>query len=110
MISTVIRNLLSNAIKFTRPTGKIKINSREKAHTHEIAVTDTGVGIKEEDLSKLFRIDIHFSTVGTANEEGTGLGLILCREFVNLNNGSIRVISKSGKGSTFFIELPKARS
>ena len=108
MISTVIRNLLSNAIKFTRPTGKITINNREKSRTHEISLIDTGVGIKQEDLDKLFRIDIHFSTTGTANEEGTGLGLILCREFVNLNNGNIRVISKPGKGSTFFVELPKA--
>lgn len=110
MLSTIIRNLLSNAIKFTRPTGKINISNREKSNTHEIAVTDTGVGIKEEDLGKLFRIDIHYSTTGTANEEGTGLGLVLCREFVNLNNGSIRVISKPGKGSTFFVELPKAHS
>jgi two-component system sensor histidine kinase/response regulator len=110
MLSTVIRNLLSNAIKFTRPTGKITINNRQKSNTHEISVTDTGVGIKEEDLGKLFRIDIHYSTTGTANEEGTGLGLVLCREFVNLNNGSIRVISKPGKGSTFFVELPKGQS
>jgi two-component system sensor histidine kinase/response regulator len=109
MLSTVIRNLLSNAIKFTRPTGKITIGNREKSRTHEISVTDTGVGIKEEDLGKLFRIDIHYSTTGTANEEGTGLGLVLCREFVNLNNGSIRVISKPGKGSAFFVELPKAQ-
>ena len=110
MLSTVIRNLLSNAIKFTRPTGKITISNREKSNTHEISVTDTGVGIKEEDLGKLFRIDIHYSTTGTANEEGTGLGLVLCREFINLNNGSIRVISKPGKGSTFFVELPKTHS
>jgi PAS domain S-box-containing protein len=110
MLSTVVRNLLSNAIKFTRPTGKITISNREKSNTHEISVADTGVGIKEEDLGKLFRIDIHYSTTGTANEEGTGLGLVLCREFINLNNGSIRVISKPGKGSTFFVELPKAHS
>jgi len=110
MISTVIRNLISNAIKFTRPTGKISITSHEKTNSHEISVTDTGVGITQEDFTKLFRIDAHFSTTGTANEEGTGLGLILCREFVNLNNGSIRVVSKPGKGSTFTVELPKIHS
>jgi PAS domain S-box-containing protein len=110
MISTVIRNLLSNAIKFTRPAGKITITSHEKPNTHDISITDTGVGINEENLGKLFRIDTHFSTTGTANEEGTGLGLILCREFVTLNNGSIRVVSKPGKGSTFTVELPKALS
>jgi PAS domain S-box-containing protein len=110
MISTVIRNIISNAIKFTRPAGKITITSREKTNTCEVSVTDTGVGISEENLGKLFRIDTHFSTTGTANEEGTGLGLILCREFVNLNNGSIRVASKPDKGSTFTIELPKAPS
>jgi len=110
MISTVIRNIISNAIKFTRPAGKINITSREKVNTCEVSVIDTGVGISEENLGKLFRIDTHFSTTGTANEEGTGLGLILCREFVNLNNGSIRVVSKPGKGSTFTVELPKAPS
>lgn len=107
MISTVIRNLLSNAIKYTRPAGKVTINGKIGSRITEISVTDTGVGIKNEDLEKLFKIDTYFSTIGTANEEGTGLGLILCHEFVNINNGKIKVISKEGKGTTFSLELPK---
>ena len=109
MISTVIRNLLSNAIKYTRPTGKVIVNSKSGSRITEISITDTGVGIKNEDLKKLFKIDAHFTTIGTANEEGTGLGLILCQEFVNINKGKIKVISKEGKGTTFYLELPKTR-
>ncbi len=106
MISTVIRNLLSNAIKFTRPAGKVTFNSKSGSKMTEISVTDTGVGIKEENFNKLFKIDVHFSTSGTANEEGTGLGLILCHEYVKINNGKLRIKSKVDKGSTFFVDLP----
>jgi len=106
MISTVIRNLLSNAIKFTRPAGKVTFNRKPGSGMTEISVTDTGVGIKEENIEKLFKIDVHFSTSGTANEEGTGLGLILCHEYVKINNGKLRIKSKPGKGSTFFVDLP----
>lgn len=107
MINTVIRNILSNAIKFTRPSGKATISSRSSSRITEICVTDTGVGIKNEDLGKLFKIDVQFTTTGTANEEGTGLGLVLCHEFVHINNGKLKVTSKVGKGTTFSIELPK---
>jgi len=106
MISTVIRNLLSNAIKFTRPAGKVTFNSKPGSRMTEISVTDTGVGIKEENIDKLFKIDVHFSTSGTANEEGTGLGLILCHEYVKINKGKLRLKSKPDKGSTFFVDLP----
>jgi len=109
MISTVIRNLISNAIKYTKPTGKVTLKSRLKGDTMEIAITDTGVGIKKEDLSKLFRIDTNFTTSGTANEEGTGLGLSLCKEFIDINNGTIKVDSKPGKGTTFYVNLPKPK-
>ncbi len=107
MINTVIRNLLSNAIKFTRPAGEVTLNSRSGSRMIGISIADAGVGIKNEDLKKLFQIDVHFSTAGTANEEGTGLGLILCHEFVRINNGKLKVTSKVGKGTTFFLELPK---
>ena len=72
----------------------------------EISISDTGIGIKPENLKKLFRIDFNYTSVGTAQETGTGLGLILCKEFVNRNNGEIWVESEFGKGSTFKFTLP----
>ncbi|MBA7575371.1 Adaptive-response sensory-kinase SasA [subsurface metagenome] len=106
MINTVIRNLLSNAIKFTQKKGSIKIGAKDTGKSVEIIITDTGVGIKPEDIKKLFLIDANISTPGTANEKGTGLGLIICKEFIVLNNGDIRVESEIGKGSRFIVTLP----
>lgn len=107
MINTVIRNLLSNAIKFTHKKGSIKISAQDTGKSVEITIADTGVGIKPEDIKKLFRIDADFSSPGTANEKGTGLGLIICKEFIEINNGDIRVESEIGKGSRFIVSLPK---
>lgn len=106
MINTVIRNLLSNAIKFTPKEGWVEISSKIIGTFIEIAVVDTGVGITPVDIDKLFKIDVSHSTRGTENEEGTGLGLILCQEFIIKNGGNIRVESKYGKGSCFYIQLP----
>jgi len=108
MLNTVIRNLLSNAIKFTPQNGQVEISSREKSSKLEISIKDTGVGIKSQDIDKLFRIDVSHSTKGTANERGTGLGLILCKDFVETNGGTIGVESEIGKGSRFYIRLPIA--
>jgi signal transduction histidine kinase len=110
MIATTIRNLLSNAIKFTEDGGEVKITAKDMEEWVEITVSDTGVGIKEEDLKKLFRIDVHHSTSGTAQEKGTGLGLILCKEFVEKHGGKIGVESEVGKGSHFTFMLPKVKS
>jgi len=107
MVNSVILNLMSNAIKFTQAGGTITINSREAGDFIEISVTDSGVGMKPEDLSKLFRIDIHHTTFGTNEEKGTGLGLVLCNELVMKNGGEMRVESEYGKGSTFYFTLPK---
>ncbi len=107
MLNTVIRNLLSNAIKFTPKNGVIEVSSKVENKLVEISIKDTGVGIKPEDIDKLFRIDVNHSTIGTAEEKGTGLGLILCKEFVEANGGSIWVESELGKGSIFHIRLPR---
>jgi two-component system sensor histidine kinase/response regulator len=105
MINTVIRNLLSNAVKYTGQGGKIEISSKTRDNYIEIKVSDSGVGIKPENLKKLFRLDENFTTKGTADEAGTGLGLILCKEFVQKNGGEIWVNSTYGKGSEFTIRL-----
>jgi signal transduction histidine kinase/ligand-binding sensor domain-containing protein len=107
-ISTVLRNFISNAIKFTPLGGSIIITSDDSEAMISISVSDTGVGISEENIQKLFRIDEQFKTTGTAKEKGTGLGLVLCSEFIQANGGAISVKSKLGKGSTFSFSLPKA--
>ena len=107
MISSVIRNLLSNAIKFTQ-NGSVRITAKEKNGFMEFSIIDTGVGIKSEDLKKLFRLDTEFSTPGTAKEKGSGLGLILCKEFIEKNNGEIYVESEKGKGTSFMFKLPSS--
>jgi len=108
-ISTAIRNLVSNAIKFTPTGGVINIEAFQKLDQTQINVMDTGVGISPDNLSKLFRVD-GLTTKGTNQESGTGLGLILCKEFVEKNNGTITVDSTPGLGTTFKIELPNITS
>jgi PAS domain S-box-containing protein len=107
MINSVIQNLISNAIKFTDRGGQIHVTVGHTDGEIEISVADTGVGMSPEDIQKLFRIDTHHSTPGTAQEKGTGLGLILCREFIELNGGEIWVQSELGCGSTFTFSLPR---
>ena len=106
MISTVLRNLVSNAIKFTHPGGQIVISAEQRPEGMFFSVSDSGIGIKKESLEKLFRIEESYSTPGTQNEKGTGLGLILCKEFVEKHGGKIWAESKVGKGSTFCFTIP----
>ena len=106
MINTVFRNLISNAIKFTMPGGKIVISSAEKQNEIIFSVSDNGVGMSESSIEKLFRIDQSYSTTGTNNEKGTGLGLILCKEFMEKHKGKIWVESVKKKGSIFYFALP----
>jgi signal transduction histidine kinase len=107
-ISTVVRNLLSNAIKFTPAGGSITIHA-EPAGVHlRVSISDTGLGMSEKTVQKLFKVGTHHSTPGTAKEKGTGLGLMLCKDFVEKNGGSIGVESTEGKGSTFWFTVPLA--
>jgi len=107
MIMTVFRNLISNALKFTHRNGNIKIDAYENNNFIKICINDSGIGIGEEEMNKLFRIDVNHSTRGTDNEAGTGLGLILSKEFIELNGGKIWAESILGKGTTFCFTLPK---
>lgn len=108
MIHTVLRNLVSNAIKFTSPGGNVKIRTENLEDTVLFTVLDSGIGIKQENLIKLFIIDNKLSKIGTSGEKGTGLGLLLCKEFVEKNGGKIWVESEIGKGSSFKFTLKKA--
>ena len=108
LVNTIIRNLVNNAIKFTNIGGYVKIDLIEKNNVAEVWVTDNGVGISQKDQEKLFRIDTHITRLGTANERGTGLGLIIANELIIKNRGTISVESKKGKGTTFSFTLPKS--
>ncbi len=106
MLNTVLRNLVSNAIKFTSNGGAININAEENSDNVIISVSDNGIGIAQDELNKLFDISEVLTTKGTAGETGTGLGLMICKEFVEKHNGKIWVKSKEGFGSTFIFTLP----
>lgn len=108
MITTVIRNLVSNAIKYSNHNGKIYLSAEESADMLTISVTDEGVGLSDDNFENLFRIDARQSTNGTVDEEGTGLGLILCKEFVMKNGGEIWAERNKERGLTFKFTLPKA--
>jgi len=106
MIGSVLRNIISNAIKFSNPGGKITISTEKNENETLFLVTDNGIGISKEDQKRMFRIEENFSVKGTQNEKGTGLGLILCKEFVEIHGGKIWVESEEGVGTTFYFTLP----
>ncbi|MCU4157490.1 hypothetical protein J1N10_16045 [Carboxylicivirga sp. A043] len=112
MIKTVLRNLLSNAIKYTNNDGTIEISTGTEGDFDLLKIKDTGIGMTEEQISRLFNIENNISTPGTNNEPGTGLGLLLCKELAEKNNAEIRVESLVGKGSTFtiaFLRIKQAK-
>lgn len=106
MTKTIFRNLVSNALKFTDRGGVIEVSSGRNETIEEISIRDTGVGINPADIDKLFELDNHYTTKGTEDEGGTGLGLILVKEFVEKNGGTIRLESQAGNGSNFIFTLP----
>jgi signal transduction histidine kinase len=110
MSNILFRNLIANALKFSNPGGEIQLNITKGNDFHTIEVRDFGIGIPENDLPKLFNTDVKYTRTGTAGESGTGLGLILCKELVVKNKGTLEVISKQGEGSSFIVKLPAHKS
>jgi len=106
MLSLVIRNLVSNAIKFVKTGGKIGIKIHKTNNATLFEISDTGIGIPENVIDKLFRLDLNFNREGTANERGTGLGLVLCKEFIEYHKGKIWAKSVVGKGTTIYFTIP----
>ena len=105
-VNTILRNIVSNALKFTEIGGEVKINVQNEKHQSTIIINDTGTGISAEKIPKLFQLG-NESEFGTSGEAGSGLGLVLCKELVELNKGTIKVISELGKGSSFMFNFPK---
>jgi signal transduction histidine kinase len=110
MLHVIFRNLLSNAVKFTRKGGVVNVVAEHSKNFLHISVKDNGVGISPEKLNTIFNLGATYSSNGTAMEKGNGLGLLLCKEFVEKNKGNIRVQSQPGKGSSFTVSLPHAYS
>ncbi len=106
MLKVILRNLVSNAIKFTEYGGQVNISANRKQDCVEISVSDTGIGMSKKKIKELFNISLHSTNRGTANEHGSGLGLMLCKEFVDKHKGKIWVESQVGKGSDFRFTLP----
>jgi len=107
MLHTILRNLISNSIKFTFPGGFVKLETQNNEHEVLFIVSDNGIGIDVSNLGKLFSIDCDLSLKGTENESGTGLGLILCKDFVEKQQGRIWVESELGFGTSFKFTIPK---
>ncbi|RXP60870.1 tetratricopeptide repeat protein [Lutibacter sp. HS1-25] len=107
MVSTIVRNLIVNAIKYSFPEGNVIISAKSNVNKIEISIIDNGVGMDEEMVQNLFVLNSGTSTLGTNNEKGTGLGLILCKEFIQMHNEKMFIESETGKGSTFRFTLPE---
>jgi two-component system sensor histidine kinase/response regulator len=100
-VGLILRNLIANAIKFNPVGGVVRVTGRPLGDMFEVSVADSGIGISMEDLNKLFNAETHFTKPGTAKEKGVGIGLLITKEFVDVNGGNIWVTSELGKGSEF---------
>lgn len=109
MIQSVIQNLISNAIKFSNPENEIKIKSEYENDFIKVSIADAGIGINEDTVKQLFKVDVNVSTKGTKGEKGTGLGLLICKEMIEKNGGRIWVESELGKGATFYFTIPQSK-
>ena len=110
MLAVILRNLISNGIKFTKTGGYITVSGKLEQNQAQITVSDNGIGMKKKIIKKLFRFSTNNSSLGTENEKGSGIGLVLCKEFVEKQGGVIWVESKEGKGSDFKFTLPLYKS
>jgi signal transduction histidine kinase len=107
MLQSVFRNLVSNSVKFTPRGGKIYLSAKTIDNNRvQISIKDSGIGMSTEMVDNIFRLDGQTDRPGTNGEQSTGLGLIICKEFVEKHNGKLRVASEEGKGSEFFFDLP----
>jgi signal transduction histidine kinase len=106
MLKSVLQNLITNAIKFSHPGGRVDVIARKKGDYVEFEIADQGVGMDDKQIEMLFRHKSHISTKGTSGEKGSGLGLILCKEFIERHNGEIRVESRPENGSRFMFTIP----
>jgi len=108
MVSAILKNLVYNAIKFTKRGGSVSLNVTADENNVEFAITDTGIGIEQKHLDMLLNNEMTSSRAGTDDEKGTGLGLLICKEFVRINGGKLRATSEIGKGSSFHFTIPRA--
>jgi signal transduction histidine kinase len=108
-MNLVLRNIIGNALKFTQSGGQIVVSSRVHDHYVQILIRDTGIGIPDEHLKKIFQPNVHYTTYGTINEKGTGLGLMLCKEYITKNKGVLRIESEIGNGTEVCIEIPATK-
>jgi len=108
MLKTIIRNLVSNAVKFSNPGGTVSITIKRKGNITNIIITDNGVGMAPQIVNNILENNNTQTTKGTKNEPGTGLGLILCHEFIEKMNGKLGLESSLGNGSSFIVSLPRS--